>query len=98
LILIVRGNLKIGPNGSIDSNGSAGNSAFPAPATNQGAGGGSGGGVVYVYYGGTLTNNGTVTATGGNAGSISPIGGLGGAGGAGTAIISKLNAAFPVAN
>lgn len=98
LILIVRGNLKIGPNGSIASNGSAGNSALPAPATNQGAGGGSGGGVLYVYYGGTLTNNGTVTATGGNAGSISPIGGLGGAGGAGTSIISKLNVAFSVAN
>ena len=97
LILIVRGNLKIGPNGSISANGSAGNNAF-AIAT-AGSGGGSGGGVLYVYYGGTLTNNGTVTATGGSGGTASPFGGgTGGAGGAGTAIISKLNTAFPVAN
>jgi len=97
LILIVRGNLKIGPNGSISANGSAGNNAF-AIAT-AGSGGGSGGGVMYVYYGGTLTNNGTVTATGGSGGTASPFGGgTGGAGGAGTAIISKLNTAFPVAN
>ena len=86
LILIVRGNLKIGPNGSIVSNGSAGGSGT------QG-GGGSGGGVLYVYYGGTLTNNGTTTASGGAGGTPA-----GGAGGAGTAIISKLNVAFSVAN
>ena len=86
LILIVRGNLKIGPNGSIVSNGSAGGSGTHG-------GGGSGGGVLYVYYGGTLTNNGTTTASGGAGGTPA-----GGAGGAGTAIISKLNVAFPVAN
>jgi hypothetical protein len=89
LILIVRGNLRIGPNGSIAANGIAGNSA-PAP---QSGGGGSGGGILYVYYGGTLTNNGTTTASGGAGGAPN-----GGAGGAGTAIISKLNTAFPVAN
>jgi hypothetical protein len=50
---------------------------------------------LYVYYGGTLTNNGTVTANGGSGGSGAVVGG---AGGAGTAIISKLNTAFPVAN
>jgi len=86
LILIVRGNLKIGPNGSIVSNGSAGGSGT------QG-GGGSGGGVLYVYYGGTLTNNGTTTASGGAGGTPA-----GGAGGAGTVITSKLNTAFSVAN
>jgi hypothetical protein len=97
LILIVRGNLRIGPNGSITANGSAGNSAFAIASA--GAGGGSGGGIVYIYYGGTLTNNGTVTASGGSAGAPSPFGGgAGAAGGAGTAIISKLNVAFPVAN
>jgi hypothetical protein len=97
LILIVRGNLRIGPNGSITSNGSAGNNAG-AIAT-AGAGGGSGGGVLYVYYGGTLTNNGTVTATGGSGGTGSPFGGgAGGSGGAGTAIISRINTSFSVAN
>ena len=95
LILIVRGNLKIGPNGSIAANGSAGNSASSPTAV--GAGGGSGGGVLYVYYGGTLTNNGTVTASGGSAGAPGG-GGAGGAGGAGTAIIQKLNTTFPIAN
>ena len=96
LILIVRGNLKIGPNGSIKANGSAGGNA----AAPDGCGGGSGGGVLYVYYGGTLTNNGSVTASGGTGGgsSGSPYGRPGGNGGAGTAIIQKLNTAFPVAN
>jgi hypothetical protein len=98
LILIVRGNLKIGPNGSIVTNGSTGGGAVGSPTQTSG-GGGSGGGVLYVYYGGTLTNNGTVTANGGSGGG----GGgspafSGGAGGAGTAIIAKLNTAFPVAN
>lgn len=91
LILIVRGNLKIGPNGSIVSNGSAGGSGTFG-------GGGSGGGVLYVYYGGTLTNNGTTTASGGAGGTPAAPAAAGGAGGAGTAIISKLNVAFPAAN
>ena len=98
LILIVRGNLRIGPNGSIVTNGSAGGGAVGAPTQTSG-GGGSGGGVLYIYYGGTLTNNGTITANGGSGGG----GGgspafSGGAGGAGTAIIQKLNTAFPAAN
>jgi hypothetical protein len=94
LILIVRGNLRIGPNGSIASLGSTGGGS-PASPTFIG-GGGSGGGIIYVYYGGTLTNNGTVAATGGSGGpSVTR---SGGAGGAGTAIISKLNVAFPVGN
>ena len=90
LILIVKGNLRIGPNGSITTNGIIGNGAAPGNG-----GGGSGGGILYIYYGGTLTNNGTVTANGGSGGSGF---GAGGAGGAGTAIISKLNVAFPAAN
>jgi hypothetical protein len=93
LILIVRGNLRIGPNGSITSNGSNGGNA--SSPTQGGGGGGSGGGVLYVYYGGTLTNNGTVTASGGTRGTG---GNVAGNGGAGTAILSKLNVAFPVAN
>ena len=100
LILIVRGNLKIGPNGNIVVNGTTGNS-YVGGSPYGGGGGGSGGGVLYVYYGGTLTNNGSVTANGGGGGTgNSPQGGAfgGGAGGAGTAIISKLNTAFSVAN
>jgi hypothetical protein len=93
LILIVRGNLKIGPNGSIVTDGSRGGATNAATA---GGGGGSGGGVLYVYYGGTLTNNGTITANGGSGGTGS--GPSGGAGGAGTLVLSKLNTAFPVAN
>jgi hypothetical protein len=93
LILIVRGNLRIGPNGSITSNGSNGGNA--SSPTQGGGGGGSGGGVLYVYYGGTLTNNGTVTASGGTRGTG---GNVAGNGGAGTAILSKLNVAFPAAN
>ena len=95
LILIVRGNLRIGPNGSITANGSAGGSASPSPAGGGGGGGGSGGGIIYVYYGGTLTNNGTVTATGGSKGTG---GNTAGDGGAGTATILRINTAFSVAN
>ena len=56
--------------------------------------------MLYIYYGGTLTNNGTTTANGGSGGATgTPASGRnGGAGGAGTAIISKLNVAFPVGN
>ena len=94
LILIVRGNLKIGPNGSIVTNGSNGGTGG-----GYAAGGGSGGGVLYIYYGGTLTNNGTITSNGGTGGTAgSPSTAVGGAGGAGTVITSKLNVAFSVAN
>ena len=93
LILIVRGNLKIGPNGSIVTNGSNGGTGG-----GYAAGGGSGGGVLYIYYGGTLTNNGTITSNGGSGGTSSPSNLNGGAGGAGTVITSKLNTAFSVAN
>ena len=98
LILIVRGNLKIGPNGSIVTNGISGGNGADGYGT--AGGGGSGGGVLYIYYGGTLTNNGTTTANGGSGGATgTPASGRdGGAGGAGTAIISKLNVAFPVGN
>jgi hypothetical protein len=98
LILIVRGNLKIGPNGSITVNGITGNSGQTAGSIAGSGGGGSGGGILYVYYGGTLTNNGTVTASGGAGGAGATPGFNGGSGGAGTAIISKLNVAFPVGN
>lgn len=93
LILIVRGNLKIGPNGSITTNGVQGGST-----PNGSGGGGSGGGILYIYYGGTLTNNGTVTANGGAAGTDGISGGPGGAGGAGTVTISKIGSSFPIAN
>ena len=97
LILIVRGNLKIGPNGSINANGSNGGNALVGYGS--AGGGASGGGVLYVYYGGTLTNNGTITSNGGTGGTAgSPSTAVGGAGGAGTVITSKLNTAFRVAN
>ena len=100
LILIVRGDLKIGPNGSIVTNGISGGNGLAGYGS--AGGGGSGGGVLYVYYGGTLTNNGTTTANGGSGGATgtptTPTLNQGGAGGAGTAIISKLNVAFSVAN
>jgi len=98
LILIVRGNLKIGPSGAIVTNGISGGNGLAGYGS--AGGGGSGGGVLYIYYGGTLTNNGTTTANGGSGGATGTpgTGANGGAGGAGTAIISKLNVAFPVGN
>jgi hypothetical protein len=97
LILIVRGNLKIGPNGSINANGSNGGNSLVG--FGSAGGGASGGGVLYIYYGGTLTNNGTITSNGGTGGTAdAPSTAVGGAGGAGTSIIQKLNTAFPAAN
>jgi len=93
LILIVRGNLKIGPNGSIRSNGLTGGSGHPGGG---GGGGGSGGGVVYIYYGGTLTNLGSITSNGGSGGGGYYAGAA--AGGAGSLTTEKLNTAFPVGN
>ena len=57
--LIVGGNLTIGSGGSIDARGQGKNRA------GVGGGGGSGGGAVMALYVGTLTNNGSITVTGG---------------------------------
>lgn len=94
LILIVKGNLKIGPNGSITSNGSNGGNATDPGS--WGGGGGSGGGIIIIYYGGSFQNNGTITSNGGTGGTSNN--NNAGSGGAGTVTTSKLNTAFPVAN
>jgi len=57
--LLVGGNLTIGSGGSIDARGQGKNRA------GSGGGGGSGGGTVMALYVGTLTNNGSITVTGG---------------------------------
>ena len=70
LILIVGGNLTIGGSGSIQANGVNGGTgiANPAPHTSYGGGGGSGGGKLLTLHGGTLSNSGTITSTGGSGG------------------------------
>jgi hypothetical protein len=60
LVLIVKGNLTIGASGSIESKGSDG-----GPNYVSGRSGGSGGGNILVLHGGTLTNNGSISAAGG---------------------------------
>lgn len=84
LILIVRGDLTIGSNGTIKANGNKGGNI----ATGAG-GGGSGGGSVLVLYGGTLTNNGSVEADGGSGGTASVA--VGGDGGAGTVVVEQID-------
>jgi len=77
IVLVVGGNLTIGPAGILEADGLIGGTS------GGGAGGGSsGGGNVLSLYKGSLTNNGTVRANGGAA----RTGGLanGGAGGAGS--------------
>jgi len=64
LILIVGGNLTIGGSGVISANGVDG----PLNPVRWGAGGATGGGNVLVLYAGTLSNSGSITATGGTAG------------------------------
>ena len=88
LVLIVRGNITV--NGSVLSNGANGGNAADTPGTEQGAGGGAGGGRIIILYGGTYTNSGTVTVTGGAAGvGSSPTGA--GAGGAGVLTVRKIH-------
>jgi hypothetical protein len=62
LILIVGGDLTIGASGSIQANGGGGGASGVWYLSD---GGGGAGGNVLVCYAGTLTNNGSITATGG---------------------------------
>lgn len=94
LILIVKGNLKIGPNASITSNGSNGGNATDPGS--WGGGGGSGGGIIIIFYGGSLVNHGTLTSNGGSGGTSNN--NNAGSGGAGTVSLSRLNSTFPVIN
>lgn len=80
MILFVSGNIIIGPNGSIQSNGSSGGNGHPTVSNvypySQG-GGGSGGGSLHIVHAGMLSNISNITVTGG------PGGGRGVGGGAG---------------
>ena len=93
LILIVRGSVTI--NGTLSSNGSAGNSGYQTqPFNGGGGGGGSGGGQIMIIYGNTFTNAGTIVANGGNGGAGAPNGISGnpaGAGGAGSTTVKKVH-------
>ena len=66
LILIVGGDLTIGGSGSIQSNGYQGKGE--GGGAGHSGGGGSGGGKVLTLHGGTLSNSGTITSTGGVGG------------------------------
>ena len=68
IILVVKGNLTIGSGGSITCIGSNSGTCSGGNAW-HGSGGASGGGNIVLAYRGTYTNNGTVTANGGTAGS-----------------------------
>lgn len=96
LILMVKGNLYIGPSGSIRSNGSnGGNSTI----TNCGGGGGSGGGVMYIYYGKSFASSSSspsITVSGGIGGAGSGSGLKGGDGGSGSLILSNIYQRYPI--
>lgn len=93
LYLVVGGNLTIGATGVIESRGSTGGTATGwcgscCPGESAG-GGGSGGGSIVVLYRGTLTNNGSIVATGGSGG-VSCSTNRGGNGGNGTVQIFQV--------
>ena len=92
LILMVKGNLTIGSGGGITSAGSAGGNAnVIGPYTDEGGGGGgSGAGTILVYYKGTLSNSGTVSAIGGSGGAHTSANNPGGAGGSGYTSLVKV--------
>jgi hypothetical protein len=81
LILIVRGNITV--NNTISNNG-----VSPGPVSR---GGSSGGGRTIILYGGTYTNLGTVSVTGGAAGGGTAPATVGGAGGAGALTVRKIH-------
>jgi hypothetical protein len=85
LLLIVRGNLTIGPAGEIVAHGKAGGGSV-----NYG-GGGSGGGSIGVLYAGALDNSGTIAADGGPGGRDRDPGQSGYAGGAGSVQIAHIS-------
>ena len=62
IILIVGGNVTIGPNGKIEANGI---SSQNYSDLNRCGGGSSGGGNIVIAHGGNFTNNGSITADGG---------------------------------
>lgn len=77
IILVVRGNLTIGANGKIESQGKKGGTGH----TNYGAAGGSsGGGSINIFYGGIYTKTGQVIANGGDSVTVGRPGGKGGDG------------------
>lgn len=66
IFLIVQGNLDIGGNGVISSDGGKGGDAWSANVAC--GGGGAGGGSINIFYKGSLVNSGTVRAVGGPGG------------------------------
>lgn len=88
--LIVGGNLVIGASGIITAQGSRTDGLNANGYNWCSTGGGSGGGAIRIGYRGTLTNNGTITASGGVAGTYTGLSGgtnysaNGGNGGAGS--------------
>jgi hypothetical protein len=92
LILMVGGNLTINSGGGIASSGSAGgNASVIGPYVSEGGGGaGSGAGTILVYYKGTLSNSGTVSAVGGSGGAHTGANNPGGAGGNGYTSLVKV--------
>jgi hypothetical protein len=76
LIIVVKGTTTLNAGAIIDADGMNGGNG----STNGGGGGGSGGGHVSLITLGTLTNNGTIQAAGGTAGTATYPGGAGGAG------------------
>lgn len=73
LVLVINGNLSIGPNGVISSNGANGGSG----GKNSAGGGGAGGGCIKLLYTGEYTNNGSIQANGGIGGGVTFYGGNG---------------------
>lgn len=71
IILIVKGNIIIGPTGKILSRGtqSPGISSYGNPAT-VATGGGSGGGITMLFHNGEFQNDGEISLTGGISGNI----------------------------
>ena len=96
LFLIVGGNLDIGAVGVISANGGKGGDRTREDNFTGNGGGGSGGGSLNVLYAGTLSNSGSLHATGGagGVGATAPSTGFpGGKGGDGSVTIEQIEAA-----
>lgn len=81
IVLLVKGVLRLGASGVIESNGANGGVSSSLQDSGGGGGGASGGGAIMALYGVALDNNGIIRALGGIGGTGHTNGGNGGAGG-----------------
>jgi len=89
LVIVARYGMTVQSGGKIEANGMPGGAGGPSPGSGYGGGGGSGGGHVSLITP-SLSNSGTIQATGGVGGIGANAGGAGGAGSVVTKTLAQM--------